>query len=149
MPRPPSAAEPLAERDPPDPAGPGEPGGQPDRRRRLALVMARDGAECVWCRRTLGLDRGLVRATTEHLVPRIKGGPSWLENELVACARCNRQRGHATPAAWLQECEDRGWHPNRHAVVGALHALQAAIARRGGQRRARPYVSSQLRRLAR
>lgn len=146
MPRPPSAAEPVAERDPPDPAGPGA---QPDRRRRLALVMARDGAECVWCRRTLGLDGGLVRATTEHLVPRIKGGPSWLENELVACARCNRQRGHATPAAWLQECESRGWRPNRHAVVGALHALQAAIARRGGQRRARPYVSSQLRRLAR
>ena len=34
------------------------------------------------------------------------------------------------------------------AVVGALLALQDAIAARGGQRRARPYIASQLRRLA-
>jgi len=117
------------------------------RRERLALVLARDGERCVWCRRPLEL--GLVRATTEHVVPRIKGGPSWLENEVAACARCNRQRGHLTPAEWLEECERRGWEPDRAAIVRALRALEAAIAERGGQRRARPYVRSQLRRLDR
>jgi 5-methylcytosine-specific restriction endonuclease McrA len=119
----------------------------PSRSERRALALARDGAVCVWCRRAL--DDRRVRATTEHLVPRVKGGPSWLENELVACARCNRERGHRTPGDWLDECERRGWEPDRAAVVRALHALRAAIHDRGGQRRARRYVESALRRVAR
>jgi 5-methylcytosine-specific restriction endonuclease McrA len=116
-----------------------------NRRERLAIVLARDGAECVWCRRPL--DVGLVRATTEHVVPKIKGGPSWIENEVAACRRCNGQRGHLTPAEWIDECERRGWEPNRAVVIAALRSLQAAIGERGGKRRARPYVDSQLRRL--
>jgi hypothetical protein len=83
------------------------------------------------------------------LVPKVKGGPSWLENEVVACGRCNRQRGHASPVDWLDECERRGWEPDVDAVAGALCALERAIAVRGGQRRARPYLNAQLRRLAR
>ncbi len=113
----------------------------------MAIILEHDGAACVWCRRPLEV--GLVDATTEHLVPRIKGGPSWLENELAACRRCNGERGHRTPGEWFDECEQRGWNPNRAVIVAVLHALQAAIERRGGQRRARPYVASQLRRLAR
>lgn len=119
----------------------------PSRRDRLRLVLERDGAHCVWCRRDIDTDR--VRATTEHLVPRIKGGPSWMENELAACARCNRERGHRTPADWIDECERRGWEPDRATVLRSLEALRAAIAERGGQRRARPYVESQIRRLSR
>src|SRR5690606_3695185 len=74
------------------------PARQLSRRERMALLLERDGAECVWCRRPLEV--GLVAATTEHLVPRIKGGPSWIENELAACRRCNGERGHRTPAEW-------------------------------------------------
>jgi len=127
-----------------------EPGGvrgvrQLNRRERMAIILERDGAECVWCRRQLEV--GLVTATTEHLVPRIKGGPSWVENELAACRRCNGERGHRTPGDWFDECERRGWHPNREVVVRALVALQDAIDERGGQRRARPYIAAQLRRL--
>jgi 5-methylcytosine-specific restriction endonuclease McrA len=118
---------------------------QANRRRRMAEILRRDGAECVWCRRPV--DVRLVAATTEHLVPRIKGGPSWLENEVAACRRCNGERGHRTPGDWIDECERRGWQPNREAVVRALEALLVAIAERGGQRRARPYVTAQLRRL--
>ena len=121
--------------------------GQPqlNRRDRMALILERDGAACVWCGRPLEV--GLVAATTEHLVPRIKGGPSWIENELAACRRCNGERGHRTPGEWVDECERRGWEPNRDAIVKALRSLQEAIAERGGQRRARPYIASQLRRL--
>lgn len=118
----------------------------PGRRERRDRILVRDGARCVWCGRDLA---GLVRATTEHLVPRIKGGPSWIENELVACARCNRARGHRTPADWLEECRRRGWEPDGAAVLRGLERLDAAIRERGGQRRARPYVASQLRRLRR
>lgn len=120
---------------------------QLDRRQRLALVLERDGDGCVWCGRRLEV--GLVAATTEHVVPRVKGGPSWLENEVAACRRCNGERGHLTPAEWADECDRRGWPVNWAVLVGSLEALQAAIARQGGQRRARPYVASQLRRLRR
>ena len=114
---------------------------------RMRLILERDGTRCVWCRREIDTER--VASTTEHLVPRIKGGPSWFENEMAACARCNRERGHRTPADWIDELERRGLEPDRDAVLRALHLLQQAIAERGGQRRARPYVVSQLRRLER
>ena len=117
------------------------------RSERLRRILERDGADCVWCRRPIDTD--LVKATTEHLVPRIKGGPSWIENEMAACARCNRERGHRTPADWIDECERRGLEPNRDAVLAALRALSEAMAERGGQRRARPYIATQRRRLER
>ncbi len=120
---------------------------QLNRRQRLEVVLARDGPACVWCGRPLEV--GLVAATTEHLVPRIKGGPSWIENELAACRRCNGERGHRTPGEWFDECERRGWNPNRDVIVRALRSLSEAIVARGGQRRARPYIASQLRRLGR
>lgn len=111
----------------------------------MALIVERDGPCCIWCGRTL--DVGLVAATTEHVVPRLKGGPSWVENEVAACRRCNGERGHRSPAEWADECERRGWPVNVRALVAVLELLGAAIAQRGGQRRARPYVDTQLRRL--
>lgn len=115
------------------------------RRERLRLVLERDGVECVWCRRPI--DVGLVEATTEHLVPRIKGGPSILENEVAACRRCNGARGHVTPAEWIVECRGRGWEPNVVAVLAALRRLRGVWIEHGGLRRVRPYVESQIRRI--
>jgi 5-methylcytosine-specific restriction endonuclease McrA len=115
------------------------------RAERLRRILERDGSECVWCRRPLSPnDRNL---SLEHLIPRLKGGPAWLENELAACRPCNRARGHLAPAAWLEDCEARGLEPNREVVARTLVALRDAIAVRGGQRRARPYLDGQLRRL--
>ncbi|MDC3376378.1 HNH endonuclease [Candidatus Nanopelagicales bacterium] len=118
-----------------------------DRKARLAFIVDRDGAQCVWCRRSIDTD--LVAATTEHLVPRVKGGPSWLENEVAACRRCNGERGHRTPAEWIDECQRRGWEPSIATVIAVFSDFQAKVARDGGARRARPYVESQLRRLRR
>jgi hypothetical protein len=85
---------------------------QPGRAERLAAVLVRDGDLCVWCGRAFA---GLVQPTTDHLVPRVKGGPSWIENEVAACRRCNSRRRHTTPLDWLDECERRGWSPTaRH-----------------------------------
>jgi hypothetical protein len=81
------------------------------------------------------------------VVPRLKGGPAWPENEVAACRPCNRARGHMSPADWLRACESRGLAPNRALVVARLGELRDAIAARGGQRRARPYLDGQLRRL--
>jgi 5-methylcytosine-specific restriction endonuclease McrA len=119
---------------------------QAGRADRLRSAIARDGATCVWCSRQF---TDLVRPTTDHLVPRIKGGPSWLENELAACRRCNSERGHQGIAQWTEECRRRGWQPDVPRILRALHALDAAIATRGGRRRARPYIAHELRRLSR
>ena len=120
---------------------------QPDRRERMTLILERDGPWCVWC--SAPLDDHLNKPTTDHLVPRTKGGPSWLENEVAACRRCNSERGHQSIAGWLQDCRGLGRTPRVSVVIAALERLQSAIAARGGQRRARPYISSQLRRLRR
>jgi hypothetical protein len=118
----------------------------PDRAARLDLAVERDGPTCIWCARQL---TGQVRPTTEHVVPRVKGGPSWLENEVAACRRCNAERGHTSPVQWLEECRGRGWEPDGDRLLRVLTALSEAIAHRGGQRRARPYLDAQLRRLRR
>ena len=115
------------------------------RAQRLLRILERDGASCVWCRRLLVPgDREL---SLEHVVPRLKGGPAWPENEVAACRACNRARGHSAPAAWLDACERRGQHPDRAAIEASLLRLRAAITDRGGQRKARPYLETQLRRL--
>ena len=114
---------------------------QPNRRERMELILERDGYNCVWCRVPLNIDT----ATTDHLLPRIKGGPSWIENELASCGKCNKMRGHAMPLDWLDECrQQRGWDSNDEAIGRGLHALDGAIMRKGGQRRVRPYLARQL-----
>ena len=122
------------------------PSSQPGRAERLATVLRRDGGTCTWCGRAF-TER--VAPTTDHLVPRVKGGPSWLENEVAACRRCNGERGHRGAADWLEECGRRGWSPDADRVRRVLHSLAEAIAVRGGQRRARPHLATQLRRLRR
>lgn len=112
---------------------------------RLLRILERDGGECVWCRRELG--PGHRDSSLEHVVPRLKGGPAWPENEVCACRSCNRARGHAAPARWLEDCRARGLEPRRDVIVASLLRLRDAIAERGGQRRARPYLDAQLRRL--
>lgn len=113
------------------------------RAERLRRILDRDGHECVWCRLPLGPgDRAL---SVDHVVPRLKGGPAWAENEVAACRPCNRARGHRSPAEWLRERPQA----NRDAILRALTGLRDAIAQRGGQRRARPYLDGQLRRLTR
>src|SRR4051794_10109309 len=123
-----------------------EPLPQVDRAGRLRAALDRDGATCVWCGGAFG---ELVVPTTEHLVPRVKGGPSWAENEVAACRRCNSERGHQSLAEFAEQCRDRGWTPDVARILRVLAELDAAIATRGGHRRARPYLERERRRLTR
>ena len=117
-----------------------------DRAARLLAAVERDGPTCIWCGRAFTAQ---VVPRTEHGVPRVTGGPSWLENEVAACRRCNSARGHTAPVEWLEECERRGWRPDVARLARVLTALAGAITVRGGPRRARPYLDAQLRRLGR
>ena len=99
----------------------------------------------MWCSRPLA--PGDHALTFEHVVPRLKGGPAWAENEVPACRTCNRLRGHTAPSLWLRAAADRGLRVRRDVVERALLDLREAIAERGGQRKARPYLDRELRRL--
>ena len=83
----------------------------------------------------------------DHLVPRLKGGPSWIENEVASCRRCNQARGHVAPLDWVRRCKEQGLEPAVEIIAERLQSLARAIEERGGQRKARPYLAAQLRRL--
>lgn len=70
-----------------------------DRRRRVAALVARDGAVCRWC----GIDlvvggateqyRPPSHATIDHVVPLSAGGSNALSNLVLSCEDCNERRG--------------------------------------------------------
>jgi len=120
---------------------------QVDRAARLAIAVDRQHGRCLWCGRRFGR---LIPPTTEHLVPRLKGGPSIVANEAAACSRCNADRGHTGPVDWLDRCRSRdGWRPDERLLARLLEELDVALADGGGHRRARQYLAGQLRRLRR
>lgn len=119
---------------------------QPSSAQRLVVALDRDGPYCVWCSREFG-DR--VRPTREHVIPRVKGGPSIPENEVAACARCNRERGHRSPVQWLDKVAARGRTPRPEVIEASLRRLATHIDERGGLRRIRAYLRTELRKLQR
>lgn len=118
---------------------------QPSQAQRRDAIVARDGARCVWCSAPFAPNN---RPTTEHLIARAKGGPSWAENEVAACRRCNRERGHASPVQWLDELKARGREPQDALIAAALTRLAERIANDGGAWRIRRTLAAELRKLA-
>jgi hypothetical protein len=110
----------------------------------LGALLRRDGPSCVWCSTPFGRQ---VRPTREHVIPRVKGGPTWPENLVAACPRCNRERGTSSAVQWLDELRMRGRTPRPQVVTDALVALAGRIRRDGGARRARGPLQSELRKL--
>lgn len=118
-----------------------------DRAARLALAVDRQDRRCLWCGRRFG---SLILPTTDHLVPRLKGGPSIAANEVAACRRCNGERGHIGPVEWLELCRGRpGWDPQTDLVFTLVQELDTELGGMGGRRRAKSYLSGQLRRFRR
>lgn len=111
---------------------------------RRDVLIARDGNACVWCGQPF---TRMNRPTTEHLIARVKGGPSWLENELLACRRCNATRGHASPVQWRDELRARGLNPNDAVINAALTRLADRVATDGGAWRIRRTLAAELRKI--
>lgn len=122
----------------------------PGRSDRLAAVVDGQQGRCLWCGRSFGT---LVRPTVDHLVPRLKGGPTTPANLVAACTTCNARRGHLAPLAWRDRCAAEGpGTPGSVPSDGVLRALfdrlEASLGD-GGHRRVREYLDGQRRRLAR
>jgi len=57
-------------------------------------VYARDKRSCQYCGRAVARHE----ATYDHVVPRSRGGKTGWENIVIACVRCNQDKGGRTPA---------------------------------------------------
>lgn len=113
---------------------------------RLDHLIELGGGTCAWC--GFDLSRAQARPTRDHIVPKVKGGPTRLENEVAACGSCNRLRGHQSPSAFITASRmDRGLTPNAQLVADQLDRLQAVINDEGGMRRIRDYVVREARRV--
>ncbi|MCW2928964.1 MAG: putative Restriction endonuclease [Thermoleophilia bacterium] len=113
---------------------------------RLDHLLDVGGGTCAWC--GFDLSRPQARPTRDHIVPKVKGGPTRLENEVAACGACNRLRGHSSPSQFIEKCRDeRGLAPNAGLVADQLDSLEAAIARDGGMRKIRDYVTREAKRV--
>ena len=113
---------------------------------RLDHLLEAGSWRCAWC--GYDLTKPNARPTRDHVVPKIKGGPTRLENEVASCASCNRQRGHASPSQFIESSRrDRGLEPNAAHVADQLDALIAAIERDGGMRKIRDYVAREAKRV--
>ena len=85
-------------------------------RNRLA---ARDGPACRWCgcltvERSPDPDARDDTRTIDHLVPKSRGGSDEDHNHVIACWRCNADRGSLSVAEWLAVLDVR-----RRAAAGA------------------------------
>lgn len=65
-----------------------------------AIVRARQGSDCCYCGREMGVPRALrekaqpLDETLEHLRRKSEGGTDDLDNLALACNECNVGRGH-------------------------------------------------------
>lgn len=57
-------------------------------------VFLRDGHRCQYCQLRLPP----AELTTDHVMPRSRGGPTSWDNVVTACGPCNRRKGNRTPA---------------------------------------------------
>ena len=113
---------------------------------RLDHLLELGGWKCAWC--GYDLEKPNARPTRDHVVPKIKGGPTRLENEVASCGSCNQKRGHTAPSQYIESSRrDRGLEPNAMLVADQLDALDAAIQREGGMRKIRDYVTREAKRV--
>lgn len=113
---------------------------------RLERLLELGEWRCAWC--GYDLEKPTARPTRDHVVPKIKGGPTRLENEVASCGNCNRLRGHVSPSQFIEKSRlDRGLAPNAALVADQLDSLAAAIEREGGMRKIRDYVTREAKRV--
>ena len=112
---------------------------------RMERLLELGGGTCAWC--GYDLAKPNARPTRDHVVPKVKGGPTRLENEVASCQSCNGKRGNTSPSQYIEQSRSqRGVEPNAALIASQLDALDAAIGREGGMRKIRDYVTREARR---
>lgn len=99
---------------------------EPMWRKRAQLVRAgeQQNWRCCYCGNrceivaTHGVNHGVKRvATREHVVPVSHGGGDEDDNIVMACARCNSDRGVSDPYNYIPSDQQNGWNVRIFAEV--------------------------------
>ena len=62
--------------------------------------LVEEGSKCAYC----GAEEKLQ---WEHIVPQSRGGPNTIDNMVLACAKCNREKAARNPIEWY---DSKGIH---------------------------------------
>lgn len=65
-------------------------------KKKRAVILKRDGNDCIYCRKPLTLDvpnNHSSQVTLEHIIPQSDGGNHLITNLTIACGACNSKRG--------------------------------------------------------
>jgi len=79
-------------------------------------VYARDRGRCQYC--SVAVTR--AEATWDHVVPRSRGGRTNWENIVIACVRCNHDKGGRTPTEARMTLRTQPVRPTRLALLGEM-----------------------------
>jgi 5-methylcytosine-specific restriction endonuclease McrA len=78
-------------------------------RRKLFVLLERDGYECCWCGKVCNLNTRPCNdshPTVEHVIRRADGGTNKFDNLRVACRRCNNGRHNRK---WNRKLREVTW----------------------------------------
>ena len=78
---------------------------RPQMRAELRDLFYKTGGVCAYCRRQTALpafhaNRERIRATLDHRVPLSRGGAMRGDNLVLACNKCNNEKGDMLPDEW-------------------------------------------------
>lgn len=94
-------------------------------------LLVSQGQKCAYCEATQGLQ-------WEHIVPLSRGGPDTIDNLVLSCAKCNREKGARNPIEWyFARGLDRKYVPR--IVMGKLVKLALDEHQKRGSLRATEY----------
>jgi 4-hydroxy-3-methylbut-2-enyl diphosphate reductase len=80
---------------------------------------------CHYC----GKQVGAAALTLDHVVPVARGGTSTKGNVVPACAACNAEKSHRTPAERILEELENAGRPSKRLVVVNPHGFCSGVAR--------------------
>jgi len=102
-------------------------GGQIGKVHKFRRLLWEEDCRCWYCL----CEIPYAEATIDHVVPRISGGPSSIDNLVLACLECNGRKGHKPLNLFLRELQNE-IHPRSRTerVVGMLRWVFRNINRR-------------------
>lgn len=74
---------------------------QPGSRSYVVRLAERDGWNCAYCDTPLGWGHPLVTPPqVDHVIPKCQGGSNGIDNLVLSCGPCNRDKSGRTPEQW-------------------------------------------------
>ena len=83
-----------------------------------------------------------VIATTDHLMPKSRGGSDSVKNLIVMCGSCNMDKGDRSPSQWIKSRAGRGLKLTK-AAIKTLHDAEFASQKQYSKQRKRDHPGRQ------